>query len=128
MSEKYIRVTVEGLNGMIGKVIPFGAKGIVTEALPQGFYVSFYDSEPIYVPADQCVDWEPCHSCELLRINGIVTHEIGCPDAWRDEVKLCKWCGGKFIPEESHQDCCGHTCSMSYRNVSCDCEQCNPVE
>src|SRR4030042_5801297 len=112
MSEKYIRVIVEGSNGMIGKVIPFGAKGIVTETLPQGHYVNFNDPElqHVFVPLDQCVDWEPCHSCNLLRINGIVTHEIGCPNAWQDEVRKCKECGSSFIPQESHQNCCSHTC------------------
>jgi len=55
-----------------------------------------------------------CKSCNLLRINGIVTHEIGCPDAWKDVVCECNWCGKKFIPETKYQDCCCDDCSESY--------------
>lgn len=71
---------------------------------------------------------ERCHSCEVLYINGVRCHETGCPDAWRDAKRECKWCGTPFTPEERHQDCCGHTCSMAYHNIPCDCSECNPVE
>lgn len=65
-----------------------------------------------------------CHSCELIRINGIVCHETGCPDAWKDYTRECKWCGTKFKPEERHQECCGHSCYVAYNNLPCDCEEC----
>lgn len=69
-----------------------------------------------------------CSSCELLRINGVVTHETGCPEAWKDYDRECKWCGQSFKPEERFQDCCSHTCTVAYHNVPCDCEECNPKE
>lgn len=71
---------------------------------------------------------EACNSCEILYINGIRTHESGCPDAWKDGERSCKWCGAPFIPEERHQECCGHTCHVAYHNISCDCSECNPEE
>ena len=47
-----------------------------------------------------------CNSCEVLNINGINCHEIGCPDSWKDYTRECKWCGYDFIPEESYQQFC----------------------
>ena len=55
-----------------------------------------------------------CHSCNLLRINGLVTHEIGCPEAWKDYTRECAWCGQEFKPETEHQDCCCDDCAESY--------------
>ena len=55
-----------------------------------------------------------CHSCELVRINGLVCHETGCPDAWRDSNRECKECGTKFVPEERHQKFCEPECAMHY--------------
>ena len=47
-----------------------------------------------------------CQSCELMRINGVVCHEIGCPDAWKDYNKRCFECGCDFQPEDRHQEIC----------------------
>ena len=55
-----------------------------------------------------------CNSCEVLNINGINCHEIGCPDSWKDYTRECKWCGCDFIPEESHQQCCNDDCAEAY--------------
>lgn len=57
-----------------------------------------------------------CNSCEVLYINGIKTHEIGCPDSWKDYPTECKWCGQEFIPEEKHQECCSSECTENYYN------------
>jgi hypothetical protein len=65
-----------------------------------------------------------CNSCQQLRINGVVTHETGCPSAWRDYSKECAWCGTSFEPTEQRQSCCSHTCYVAYANISCDCEEC----
>lgn len=54
------------------------------------------------------------HCCEKLRINGVLTHEIGCPEAWRDYEQECKWCGQSFKPEEMGQDCCSEQCAEAY--------------
>jgi hypothetical protein len=65
-----------------------------------------------------------CHSCEVLTINGVLCHEIGCPDSYKDEKRSCKWCGADFKPETKDQDCCSHSCSVAYHNTGCDCEEC----
>lgn len=57
-----------------------------------------------------------CHSCQLLRINGIVCHETGCPDAWRDNRPECKWCGSTFVPDDRYQILCSDDCAESYRS------------
>lgn len=54
--------------------------------------------------------------CEILYINGVKTHEIGCPEAWRDYSRECKWCGAEFKPEEKHQDCCCDDCAEAYHS------------
>ena len=55
-----------------------------------------------------------CHSCTLLRINGIVCHETGCPEAWTDEIRKCKWCGSEFKPENCRQQCCDESCRDAF--------------
>lgn len=127
MPEKYIRTIEDGINAMVGKAIPLGTRGIVLETTDNGCFVEFNHPKlkHIWISNDQCEPWERCHSCNLLRINGYVTHETGCPNAWRDEVRECKWCGCKFLPEENHQVCCSHPCQVSYSGVDCDCEECH---
>lgn len=49
-----------------------------------------------------------CDSCEVLYINGIKTHEQGCPDAWKDYELTCLECGCKFKPSIKYQT---HYCS-----------------
>lgn len=55
-----------------------------------------------------------CDSCNpsFVSIGGLsgVVHERGCPDAWRDEHRSCKWCGTDFTPEERGQTYCCHDC------------------
>lgn len=55
-----------------------------------------------------------CKSCEVLYINGVKCHEHGCPDAWKDKKKKCKWCGGTFTPEDSRQSFCDELCAEAY--------------
>jgi len=55
-----------------------------------------------------------CDSCQALMINGIFCHETGCPNAWKDYDRECKWCGQKFKPETKHQDFCCDDCAESY--------------
>jgi hypothetical protein len=69
-----------------------------------------------------------CQSCEALTINGVLCHELGCPDSWRDELRTCKWCGQEFKPEQRDQTCCCHTCAMAYNNIPCDCEECHVAD
>lgn len=55
-----------------------------------------------------------CNSCEIVYINGIKCHEIGCPEAWQDYEIECKWCGTKFKPEEDGQKFCCESCQEDY--------------
>lgn len=55
-----------------------------------------------------------CQSCNVISINGVNCHEIGCPDSWMDYTKECKWCGNKFKPEEKYQDFCDDGCYRAY--------------
>jgi hypothetical protein len=41
-----------------------------------------------------------CNSCEVLYINGVKTHEPGCPDSWHDYSRICLWCGLEFLPDD----------------------------
>lgn len=47
-----------------------------------------------------------CDGCEILVINGILCHERGCPDAWKDTALECWECGCDFYPTERHQKSC----------------------
>ena len=55
-----------------------------------------------------------CKQCQALRINGVLCHEHGCPDAWKDYQVNCKWCGQEFKPETRHQICCSDECMQIY--------------
>ena len=55
-----------------------------------------------------------CNSCNVLYINSIKCHEHGCPDAWMDEIRECKWCGSDFKPDFKHQYCCCEDCAIDY--------------
>ena len=57
-----------------------------------------------------------CDSCEVLVINNVICHETGCPDAWKDEIRECKWCGRCFKPEERGQEFCDSDCAEAYHN------------
>ncbi len=59
-----------------------------------------------------------CQSCVALKINGILCHEYGCPDAWQDEIRECKWCGAEFKPEEQWQKHCCQSCYCAYNGYS----------
>lgn len=68
-----------------------------------------------------------CKSCEALTINGLLCHEIGCPDAWRDYTVSCKNCGSEFAPEEKGQAFCSTCCASSYFGTDCDCHECETI-
>jgi len=57
-----------------------------------------------------------CDSCEAVNVNGVRTHERGCPDAWKDYKEECKWCGSEFKPKEKGQKCCSKSCDKSYNS------------
>lgn len=58
-----------------------------------------------------------CSQCEMVRINGVACHETGCPRAWVDEVRTCKWCGTPFVIEEMGQSFCEDDCRRLYHGL-----------
>ncbi len=58
-----------------------------------------------------------CQSCQVLRINGVLCHETGCPDSWRTEVRECRECGSEFRPESRAQHCCDDSCAAAYAGL-----------
>lgn len=47
-----------------------------------------------------------CDSCDPARIQGVLCHEAGCPQAWRDESIECGQCGEEFYPAERGLNYC----------------------
>lgn len=47
-----------------------------------------------------------CDGCSPSMINGVLCHEHGCPDAWRDHTAECFECGCDFLPRERGQRIC----------------------
>ena len=57
-----------------------------------------------------------CSQCQILLINGYICHEHGCPDAWKDTIRECRWCGSDFPPAFSDERFCSPECAESYAN------------
>lgn len=57
----------------------------------------------------------PCPQCVAVAINGVPTHETGCPEAWRDYAVRCRECGCDFTPTERQQAVCDE-CVMEDRD------------
>jgi len=55
-----------------------------------------------------------CNQCEACMINGVYCHEHGCPNAWKDHIRECKWCGQEFEPETEDQQLCSEDCARGY--------------
>ena len=58
-----------------------------------------------------------CPNCEMVKINGILCHETGCPTSYIGLKRECKWCGSKFKPEDRWQRFCDHGCYCSYHDI-----------
>lgn len=65
-----------------------------------------------------------CDGCEVMSINGVLCHEAGCPDAWRDYKVECPECGSEFFALEQGQKFCSEHCGAMHNGWSCDCEIC----
>ena len=50
-----------------------------------------------------------CDGCSPSLVNGVLCHEAGCPDSWKDTEKTCFECGYGFLPDNrwdrTCQDC-----------------------
>lgn len=47
-----------------------------------------------------------CDSCQVAMITNKISHEVGCPDAWRDYAVECWQCGADFYRSERNQSAC----------------------
>ena len=47
-----------------------------------------------------------CDGCNPSMIQGVLCHELGCPDAWRDTRKECRECGCDFYRTDRWQAQC----------------------
>lgn len=66
-----------------------------------------------------------CDHCEVMYINGIKCHEIGCPVAYLDYTAECRWCGQKIKPYEGIREpdgrsFCDNSCYCYYYNLPCE--------
>ena len=55
-----------------------------------------------------------CDGCSPSMVNGVLCHERGCPDKWRDYAVQCKWCNTKFYPPWDGQEFCCDCCTECY--------------
>lgn len=64
-----------------------------------------------------------CDSCSPAMVNGVLCHERGCPDAWRDASRPCFECGCDFYRSTRYQttcdDClfCMEGCDDAYEDL-----------
>jgi hypothetical protein len=64
-----------------------------------------------------------CNGCNPARINGVLCHEHGCPDAWRDYAAECVHCGCDFYRQDRHQTVC-NDCTEGDTPYFTDCTEC----
>ena len=65
-----------------------------------GKRMKYRNGDPIHMPANGCDGCCPC------AVNGVLCHEDGCPDAWRDSTVDCFECGCQFHPTARRQTLC----------------------
>ena len=61
-----------------------------------------------------------CDGCSPSSVNGILCHEQGCPDRWRDIPKECTECGAEFYTNSRHQRMCSVCMEDSFDRAHCD--------
>lgn len=71
-----------------------------------------------------------CDGCSPARINGVLCHETGCPQAWRDQPKECYECGcdvyspGRLATSVICEDCQQIANEDYYEDHSDFCGEC----
>lgn len=58
-----------------------------------------------------------CDGCSPMMINGLLCHEQGCPDAWRDRRRDCNECGCDFFATERHAVVCEDCAASLESNI-----------
>jgi len=63
-----------------------------------------------------------CDGCSPSMVNGILCHEHGCPEKWRDTEYECYWCGTDYLPqsEPGHLKLCSDECYRAYMGFEDD--------
>ena len=59
----------------------------------------YHNGDPIHLDCG-------CNGCTPVRVNGLLCHELGCPDSWRDHEEECRECGSDFVKSDRHQTLC----------------------
>ena len=57
-----------------------------------------------------------CNQCEIMYINGMRCHEHRCSEAYKDEIRACKWCGSGFTPGYEDDQYCSEDCLECYNS------------
>jgi len=63
-----------------------------------------------------------CKKCQVLNINGVPTHESGCPDSninpytKKPWITECMWCGSEFQPEDN-ENFCSNSCFLAFNGL-----------
>jgi hypothetical protein len=58
-----------------------------------------------------------CDGFRPSMVNGVLCHETGCPEAWKDQERECRWCGRLFYsfhPYDGGQQFCSIECEEAY--------------
>ncbi len=55
-----------------------------------------------------------CDQCVSATINGVFTHEHGCPDHWKGIQRKCRACDREFYPEYRDELLCSTRCTEEY--------------
>ena len=61
-----------------------------------------------------------CDQCQVISIQGLATHELGCPNAWQNPATGEAWtaecdeCGSAYVPHHRGQSFCSSQCSDLY--------------
>jgi len=63
-----------------------------------------------------------CDGCSPSIVNGVLCHEQGCPDAWKDIELECYWCGTEYYPDQKpgHLKTCSPDCYSAYMGFDTD--------
>lgn len=54
-----------------------------------------------------------CDGCSPGMVNGVLCHEYGCPDQWRDYTINCRGCDYEFFPQDKHMAICPN-CAIEF--------------
>jgi hypothetical protein len=65
-----------------------------------------------------------CDGCSPAVINGVLCHEAGCPESWRDYTKECCECGCEFYADVRWQSICDDCANAPAPDCYGESEEC----